>query len=227
MNEINSSIPSEKQQTFEINPDTRILIGLPTMGAINASLVAHLIKWAKEFPKGVINFYFTYKVQPVDRARNQIVDFFLKRENLTHLFFVDSDTIPPADAVIRLLSQDKDIVTGLTPMLVNDKEKGVWGTFYNAFLPIRDAAGNTVRTECPKENTGLVEVERCGGSCIMIKREVFSKLETPYFKFVLKDNGLDHVVSEDVYFCDRAREAGLKIYADTSIVCNHHKEVML
>lgn len=197
------------------------------MGHINITLASHLIRWAKNFPRGVVNFFFTYKVQPVDRARNQIVDYFMKHQEMTHLWFIDSDTIPPHDALERMIEQDFDILTGLTPMLYHDKEKNVWGTFYNAFTPVLDAEGKFIRTENPKIDGKLHEVMRCGGSCLLIKRGVFEKLEKPYFNFILRDDGIEHVKSEDVNFCDKARDKGFKIMADTSIICNHHKEVML
>lgn len=205
---------------------TKILIGIPTMGDININLATRLIYWAKKYEKGVVNFFFTYKVSPVDRARNQIVDYFLKHDELTHLFFIDSDTIPPQDALQKLLDMDKDIATGMTPMLHFDKDRNAWGTFFNAFSKEVKENGE-VRTVSPEPNVGLVEVERCGGSCLMIKREVFGKLKVPYFQFILQDHGRTHVKSEDIYFCDTAREAGMEIWCDTSVICQHHKAVML
>lgn len=212
---------------LDIDPRTRILVGVPTMGGINAELVSRLILWAKNFPRGVVNFYFTHKVSPVDRARNKIVDYFLSHADLTHLFFVDSDTVPPTDALEKLLMMETDIATGLTPMVYLDKEKNVWGTFYNAFIPITDAEGKFIRTENPPLDGKVHEVRKCGGSCLMIRREVFDKLERPYFRFILDDTGIEHTKSEDIYFCDTAREKGFKVMAHTGIICNHHKEVML
>lgn len=219
----------------ETSKEYKILIAVPTMGHMHVNLTTHMIRWAKKFEKGVINFFFTYKVSPVDRARNQIVDFFLNgikhpdgsKTDFTHLFFVDSDTIPPKDALERLLAHEKDIITGMTPMLHYDKANNVWGTFFNCWESVKDAAGNIIQSKCPHPNTGVKEIERCGGSCLLIKREVFDKLKTPYFQFLIKENGLDHIKSEDIYFCDSAREQGFKIWVDTSVVCQHHKEVML
>lgn len=208
--------------------NTRVAVCIPTMGDVNVETVSRLIRWAKQFEKGVVNFYFTYKVSPVDRARNQCVDWFLKQPlNLTHLFFVDADTVPPYDALEKLLSVDKDVVTGLTPMLQHDKEKDTWGTMYNAFKPvIYDDEGNP-KTEVVDISGGIVPVHRFGGSCLLIKRKVFEKLERPYFKFELKDNGLDHVKSEDIYFADKARDAGFELWAHTGVMCGHYKQVRL
>jgi hypothetical protein len=74
-----------------------VLVAVPTMGAMHPSLTATLLEWSRQFPPEQLSFYFTFKVSPVDRARNEIVRWFLANEaKFTHLLFVDSDTIPPA-----------------------------------------------------------------------------------------------------------------------------------
>lgn len=207
--------------------NTRIVVGVPTLDSINAETVSRLIHWAKQFPKGVVSFYFTYRVAPVDRARNQIVDWFLKKGNFTHLFFVDSDTVPPINALEKMLEADKDIITGLTPMLQYDKEKKTWGTMFNALKKTEyDKKGNP-RTSVVDITGGVVPVHRFGASCLLIKRGVFEKLERPFFKFELNDDGTEHRVSEDIYFCEKAREAGFDLFAHTGIICGHFKSVRL
>lgn len=62
---------------------------------------------------------------------------------------------------------------------------------------------------------------------MLIKREVFEKLSVPYFQFVSNENNTEHIRSEDIDFCDRAKEAGFQIFADTDVVCGHDKSVML
>lgn len=207
------------------------------MGHINASLVSALIQWSKKFQQDELGFYFTFKVAPVDRARNEIVKFFLSErknkktgeimEPFTHLFFVDSDTLPPPDAIQRLLDMDKDIATGVTPILHYDAEKMVWGTLDNCFTHQDKDDDKAIRTHAIERNTGIKKIWRCGGSCLMIKREVFEKLEKPYFMFEYNEDGTQHTRSEDLRFCDKATEAGFEIWCDTSMVCNHFKDVML
>lgn len=202
------------------------------MGSVHPLLVSRLLRWAREYPEQV-HFYFTFKVAPVDRARNQIVDYFLKTKvrngmPLTHLLFIDSDTIPPEDAIKRLLSHDKDIVTGLTPILRYEEKEGDWDVYDNCFTSVeKDENGKTIKTHIAQRGTGLQEVFRCGGSCLLIKREVFEKLKVPYFRFLSNEDGTSHTRSEDIYFCDSARAANINIYADTEVACRHYKDIML
>jgi hypothetical protein len=201
------------------------------MGNIHPNLVAVILKWVKEYDKGVINFYFTYKVAPVDRARNQCVDYFFNAKGkgdlgFTHLLFIDADTIPPAHGLRSLLAADADIVTGLTPMLQFDKEKNTWATMYNTFVRGTNEKGEAT-TSTPPIDGRLHEIDRCGSSFVMIKKEVLKAMKKPYYKFILTDDGLEHKKSEDIGFCDTAKELGFKVVADTNVVCSHFKSVML
>lgn len=203
------------------------------MGSMHPQLAARLIKWVRDLPHGQVHIYFTFKVAPVDRARNQIVEYFLQHrvegdKPLTHLLMIDSDTIPPEDAIERLLSHDKDIVTGLTPILRYDEKTGGWDTNDNAFTHVdRDELGKVITTHVARRNHGLQKVFRCGGSCLLVKREVFESIPPPHFQFESNESGTTHTRSEDIYFCDIVKIGGLEIYADTHVVCGHYKEIML
>lgn len=211
---------------------TNLLIAVPTMGSVHPILVSRLIQWGKGLPDVNVSFYFTFKVAPVDRARNQIVEYFLAAktgdgEPFSHLLMIDSDTIPPFDAVERLLSHRLPVVTGLTPIL-SYNEKGGWESYDNAFVEVeRDANGKVIKTHIAERGTGLKEVFRCGASCLLVNRGVFESIDKPYFKFVPNEDNTSHVRSEDIDFCDRVRDAGFEIYADTDVVCQHYKDIML
>jgi GT2 family glycosyltransferase len=211
-------------------PDSvRLMIAVPTMGGIHPILANRLIRWGQMLP-GQVSFYFTEHVAPVDRARNQIVEFFLALQTegkpLTHLLMIDSDTVPEIDAIERLISHDLDVVSGMTPIVhFNDQDKD-WEVFDNCFEK-RDTNkdGSFKATLVPKRHTGLHEIFRCGAACLLIKREVFDAIDRPFFRFVLNEDGTKHVRSEDIDFCDRVRAAGFKIYADTDVCCTHTKSV--
>jgi GT2 family glycosyltransferase len=140
---------------------------------------------------------------------------------------IDSDTIPPVDAIERLLSHGKPVVTGLTPILTY-REEGGWETYDNAFVEVeRDTEGKVTKTHIAERGTGLQEVFRCGAACLLIKRSVLKQLEQPYFRFVMNDANTQPIRSEDIDFCDRVRALGIPILADTEVICQHYKDIML
>jgi len=61
--------------------------------------------------------------------------------------------------------------------------------------------------------TEVVEVDAVGFGGVLMRREILDKLEEPYFSF--KDAG------EDVYFCARAKEQGVKIHLDGRYSIGH------
>jgi FkbM family methyltransferase len=70
------------------------------------------------------------------------------------------------------------------------------------------------------EHLGVVEIEACGMGCALIKSEVFRK--TPYPHFFYKEAlTMQETVSEDVYFCRKAKTNGFTVWTDPSIKCDH------
>lgn len=217
--------------------EKRVVIAVPTMGSIHPMLVSTLLRFSADANKKTKNlklaFYFTHATSPVCRARNQIVKWFLEdRKNkgfkdFTHILFIDSDTIPPVDALKKLLLADKDVISGLTPILQQDPNTGEWGTIDNCFTKIEEMDDGSKKTYATVRNTGLQEIIKCGASCLLVKREVFEKLEKPYFKFIFNEDGSSTRQGEDLYFCTKVKEAGFEIWADTSVICKHSKTLML
>lgn len=196
----------------------KVMIGLPTMSYVHTFLMSRILGWLLD-NKVNLAFYATINSQPVDRAREEIVDEFLKTD-ATHLFMIDSDTIPPHDAIYKLLDADEDIISGLTPIVAYDKDKEIMYRKWNC----ADFDGNLL-----SPNTGIKEVRGAGGSCLMIKRNVLETLSRPCFRNTFKfsnDGKVEHFISEDVFFIVKAIGQGFKPKADTSVVCMHYKQTL-
>ena len=71
---------------------------------------------------------------------------------------------------------------------------------------------------------GLIKTIAMGGSALLVKREVFDRLERPCFKITYKaidEEGRCFNEGEDEYFCRIAIEAGYDVIVDPTIVCKH------
>ena len=93
----------------------KIFIGLPTMSYVHTLLTSALIGWFTS-KKYSIEIFFTINEQPVDNARNKIVEKFLQSDS-THLLFIDSDTRPPENCIEKMLKINKDVISVLTPII--------------------------------------------------------------------------------------------------------------
>lgn len=123
-----------------------------------------------------------------------------------YLFFVDDDMILPENALERLLEANKDIIGGvyLTKYEVQD--------YVYELLPDK---------QIPKdERVGVFEVAAIGTGAMLIKCEVFKHLKQPWFKYEWNENG-SVKRSHDWIFCEDARKAGYRVFADASLDIKH------
>lgn len=185
-----------------------LTIAFPSKGVCNPAF-AHALRLL-QIGKPFKSFEVLYvEGADVAVARNKLV----AAAKGDYILFLDDDVLPPPDALTKLLRHKKDFVSGL---------------YFSRQRPHYPQI-HMVNKEDPRrcdsvidyEKDKLIQVEACGGGCMLIKRKVFKKLKRPYFHYIPADEESGIKKSEDYYFCEKVREAGFKIYCDTSIICNH------
>lgn len=155
-----------------------------------------------------------YGVAP---CRNMAVAEFLADRECTHLFFVDDDVYVPRDVIGKLLDANRAIVGGCYPSYknINDLEVEI-------YIVAWDERGRRV----PKWFRGLRRMNAVGTGCMLIRRDVFDRIEFPWFRwgehFI---EGRYQQQSDDLDFCDRAKKAGLEVWASGDVRCGHVKSV--
>jgi hypothetical protein len=133
----------------------------------------------------------------IHNNRNMIVEK-AKQAKCNYLMFLDTDMLYENDGIERLLKQDKDIIGGM----------------YNfRRLPIE----NLVRDFEGQKETFKVDFLPTG--FMLVKMEVFDKLEKPYFFFDYDDE--HHLDGDDSYFCRKAVKAGISLWCDPTIKLRH------
>lgn len=130
-------------------------------------------------------------------AREQAAKYFLESD-CDYMLFLDSDMVPPADMLIKLIRHDKSIVSALAFRRVPNYEPCIFKNDMEFYL------------DYPKD---LIEVTGVGMACTLIKKEVFEKVPQPWFT--------PTAIGEDLSFCKRATDAGYKIFCDTNLICGH------
>ncbi len=176
---------------------SRVLIGIPLAGPmIYWRAVASWLELDRPFPTDLSVFQGAL----IDRARNHLVDQMLQHPlRPTHLFFLDSDIVPAADTLTRLLAHRQPIVSGL----------------YRKRTPPHEVMAIThPPTPSLTLREGVQRVDFVGAGCLLIERRVFEKIRPPWFAGEWR--GKNHL-SEDFYFCEKARKAGFKIWLDPSV----------
>lgn len=138
-------------------------------------------------------------------ARNSLVELTLEL-GFDWLWFMDDDHAFAPDLLIKLLRHDKPLVV---PVCLTRTHPFAPVTFTervgeDKYLPI-------YLPEQPE--TGLVELVAGGCAGMLISREVLESMEAPWFEYGF--------ASEDIIFCNKAKEQGYEIYCDLSARLGH------
>jgi FkbM family methyltransferase len=186
----------------------KILIAIPTAKNIEVETFKSI--YDLTVPEGyTTEFQYFYGYQ-IDQIRNLIADW---AKQYDYLFSVDSDIVLPRDTLVKMLAADKDIISGLYIQRIP-------GTQTVEIYMDTPGGGCTNIPYALLENRGIVEVAGCGFGCCLVKGEVFRKMSYPHFQYK-SSLTMQETVSEDVYFCKKARSLGFTVWADPSIKCDH------
>ena len=143
-------------------------------------------------------------------ARNSLVEQ-AQWEGCSHLFMMDTDQVYPADTLTKLRSHGKDICG----VLVQRR----YPPFDPIFLRREKGGGRFYAIPDEEMFSGkLVEIDATGTGALLFNMAIFEKIEEPWFKVEVNPEGR---TGEDVYFCMKAKEAGFRIFVDTSIEVDH------
>lgn len=229
-----------------------IFVATPMYGGMNHGLYmkACLDLQALCMQYGVqVKFSFLFNESLITRARNYLVDEFLHRSDCSHLLFLDSDiSFDPRD-VIALLALDKDVIGGPYPKKAIKWKSVVTAAVKNPKIEpgeLEKVAGdfvfNPVKGTAQFNVSDPLEVLEIGTGFMLVKREVFNKMEEAYpmirykpdhvgqahfdgsryihafFDTVIdsKDSitggGSERYLSEDYMFCQMWRKIGGSIW---------------
>jgi predicted O-methyltransferase YrrM len=192
----------------------KCVIGIPTLGPVEYDTVKSVSKLQKH---GIQITVKKESSRPVSVSRNLIVKYFLEETDADYLFFVDSDTIIP-DNAIELFKEDKDIISGFYPMWIR-----------NMIVPsfVKETGDEELRFIARWKWNTVEKYAGCGAGCLLIKRHVLENMKPPWFKFELSDDNIAVNYGEDIYFGLKARSMGYDLWGHTGVICSHLKTVDL
>lgn len=173
-----------------------VFIGIPNTGILRTELVEWLI-----VQDAII---FMPQAKPHDHCRNIIVEQFLATK-CKWLLMVDSDVAPPVN-VLEMANNNVKVCSAAVNTAVNREIIPV-GMTWN---------GKGYHHDFKHSTPGVHRVDAVGTGCILIRRDIFEKLQKPYFKFVYKDGML--INGEDFDFSERVGE----VHFDSRFICKHY-----
>jgi hypothetical protein len=227
------------------NLKASVFIATPCYGGLNhVFYTMGLIQATQVFASNRILMYygFTQNESLITRGRNRLTYDFLNTD-CTHLMFIDADIGFNPEDIIKMIDADKEIICGLYP-----KKEIDWPR-------VKEAVENGVPASELHNHTGSFvvnfadgakvvetrmnepfEIENGGTGFMLIKREVFEKLDVPeylndmhtavqfedgaeqekikeFFATSIDEETGGRLLSEDFHFCKIARKKGIKVWA--------------
>lgn len=219
----------------------KIFVATPMYGGVChgqflKSMTALLLKGKEKGHE--ITFTDLYNESLINRARNTLTEMFL-RTDYEFLLFIDADQGFNADAVLRMIDEDLDIVGAAVPMKAIN-----WQRVENAVkdgktdLANHSAIYNVNLTPDQKKQlkenpADIVEVKYIGTGLMLIKRNVLETLKEQVGSYrsdqstigsikkgeaiydfwkTMVDPESERLLSEDYYFCKLWKDLGGKVY---------------
>mgnify|MGYP001581939255 CR=1 FL=1 len=149
-------------------------------------------------------------------ACNAIVEDFLSSD-CTHIFWTEQDMLMPFYTIVKLLEHDKDICSGVYFLR---KGNGQPCLYLKGDASIHTGIHSAVPVTLFPEDS-FFQVHCPGMGCVLMKREVFEKIEKPWFD--LKEGwqgGKIYGYGQDIYWYSKVADAGLEVWVDSGIHCS-------
>jgi hypothetical protein len=191
-----------------------VVVGIPSFG-----MVSHYFAQARgsqQFPlvSSSMDYYVVGK--PIADARNEIVQYALDM-GADYIYWLDDDVIAPADSFLKMWRHQKDIING------------VYWSKSNPPMPLLFRG----HLDMPYLNWhvgDLIEIDAAGNGLTLVKTDVYrtisEKIGGPWYSTEYGSfpgvKQTPHNNTEDLYFYWKAKKAGYKVWADTSIQAHHY-----
>jgi hypothetical protein len=157
----------------------------------------------------------------INTARNVLAEQFLQTD-CEWAFWLDSDMVLPANTIPVMMGWAKKLnaqfLTGVYYQRIGN---------HKPLVLIRDEKIRKYQDEYSHSNVNPPEgckdpfkVHCAGFGAILMHRDVLAKLKRPFFRYsMISDEGKE--LSEDFYFCIKAKEAGIPLWAIPELDCLH------
>jgi len=220
-----------------------VMITVPTGGSIHTDTVKSLLLLQSDLQRRGLHYYFNFsKSSFLPHGRAQVCGASLDRgkfqqpygtAEITHILMVDSDIEFKPEDFWRLWNHNLPVVAGAycysTESRSTEEEKrivaGTWDVdFFKKYYTFPAYTLGEARSLAAP----LLEVDWLGLGFALVRTEVFTRIEYPWFNSELIEiDDLRDTTSEDVGWCRKVQRAGYKIMLDPHVKVGHQKNVTI
>ena len=196
----------------------KTLIAVPCLDMVHTSFVRSFLGMAK-----TEDCHYTFiQNSLIYNARNIIAQNAIKG-GFDRVLWLDSDITFPPDALVRL-SEDMDngidYVSGLYFMRTTPTQPVIYSqVWWNVGADGWVDTGRTAFDEYPQDD--IFQIAGSGFGCVLTSVELLKKVVEQYGSPFTPLMG----IGEDLAFCWRVAQMGMKMYCDSRIKCGHIGQV--
>lgn len=152
----------------------------------------------------------------IAKNRNVLIQH-ARQKGVDYIFFLDDDQLFQPDILRRLLRHEVEVVSGLYC-------KRLWPNLPLIFDRYEENSGAVVHHPLQQNEKGLKRVPATGAGCLLLRMNIFSQIEEPFFTLgqIDKDQWND-----DISFFKKLRAAKVPIYIDLEQQVGHIGEMSI
>ena len=203
----------------------KILIAIPTFENIFPDTYKSV--WDLDTSGHTADFEFV-RGYDCATARNRIVQIAIDRD-YDYVLMVDNDVVLPKNALQLLMEDPVDVCLGY---YAHRGEKNEYSGRQNVCKYLNDMGFPWWNYPFESEYTALelkalaakgekkIRIHGGGMGCALIRVDLLKSLEYPWYDWV---NYADRhgMLSEDLYFCEKCKQANIPVYTDVRVGCGH------
>lgn len=223
-----------KTITFRKNPDgsvdtrPRLLLVFPIFShifpAAFQAFAAMLLTASRSLPDVQIDLLVQERML-LHTAMNHAAETCIQNPWYMGMIAFDDDCLPPSDLIQRMVAhfqRGEQIVAGVGYMRGYPHTTTV-GRYYQEGPVIEghEQKGFAWLDDLPKAEAdahGLLDVDFCGMPAMFISRKVLAAIDAPHF---MHQDNTGGVTTHDIYFCNKAKDAGFPVKVDVTMECAH------
>ena len=156
--------------------------------------------------------YFESAIQRIITSRNLLKKYALDN-NYDYLFSLEQDVIPDKDALNKLISHNKEVVSGIyfVHNIINNKRILIPQVFIELPTKTNNLPDMRWLTEEEFNSNKLIKIISCGLGCVLIHCNILKEIE-----FRSENN-----VFDDRFFGIDLYKKNIPMHCDTNVKCKH------
>lgn len=204
----------------------RILIAVPTF----ENIFPDTYKSIWDLDRGAYTADFEF-VRGYDcaTARNRIASLAIDRD-YDRVLMVDNDVVLPKDALLNLMDEAVDVCLGYyahrgvenlySGRVSICKYLNELGFPHFTYPPESEYTAKEM-AELKAKGEKKLRIHGGGMGCALIRVGLLKELEYPWFDWVNYQDRSIGMLSEDLYFCEKCKQANVPVHTDARVGCGH------